>query len=251
MLGQDFVSASIVLANIYFETDSYRLDAEDRSAIKKLYDTCIQLLQSGYIFSLNAEGSADHRGTRKYNLALSKKRAQSVQNFFDKTFVSLNGDSWVSPFALGEKYATQPSGRRPINPATLAADRRVDVVALLHDYQARFLTRKDQERWDAIRKKITEEFEIPPDAADEILDILGKIDDVTGMLDSVGLIAGRLSTFLSFWGIALTGASIARALYKASSVEEEEYWLISIAYFATYWVYGDPIPNGSQNTLRR
>jgi len=66
----------IVFSSVYFDFDSYMIRQDAASTLKEL---------SSYLsknnITLTIEGHADERGTTEYNLALSQKRASSVEQY--------------------------------------------------------------------------------------------------------------------------------------------------------------------------
>jgi peptidoglycan-associated lipoprotein len=62
---------------VYFDTDSYSLNAQAQTTLQKQAAWLKQNPQHG----ITIEGHADERGTREYNLALGDRRAQTVVNY--------------------------------------------------------------------------------------------------------------------------------------------------------------------------
>ncbi len=67
----------IVLRNVFFETDSFRLERESKLELNKLYSFLSQ--NSG--LRIEISGHTDSIGTRAYNRELSHKRARSVYEY--------------------------------------------------------------------------------------------------------------------------------------------------------------------------
>ena len=65
------------LYTIYFNYDSYAIDSDFIETIKKN----AQWMKSNPSVSIILEGHADERGGNEYNLALSQRRAQSIERF--------------------------------------------------------------------------------------------------------------------------------------------------------------------------
>ena len=65
------------LYTIYFDYDSYSIDSNFLETIKKN----AQWMKSNPTVSIILEGHADERGGNEYNLALSQRRAQSIDKF--------------------------------------------------------------------------------------------------------------------------------------------------------------------------
>jgi outer membrane protein OmpA-like peptidoglycan-associated protein/tetratricopeptide (TPR) repeat protein len=74
----------IVLRNIFFETDSFRLKAESKVELNKLY----QFLQENPKLRIEISGHTDSVGTDLYNEELSDKRARSVYYYLTKKGIS-------------------------------------------------------------------------------------------------------------------------------------------------------------------
>ena len=62
---------------VYFDTDSYSLNAQAQTTLQKQ----AAWLKSNPQHGITIEGHADERGTREYNLALGDRRAQTVVNY--------------------------------------------------------------------------------------------------------------------------------------------------------------------------
>ena len=62
---------------VYFETDSYSLNAQSQTALQKQ----AAWLKTYPQHAVTIEGHADERGTREYNLALGDRRAQTIVNY--------------------------------------------------------------------------------------------------------------------------------------------------------------------------
>jgi outer membrane protein OmpA-like peptidoglycan-associated protein len=68
---------SIVLKNIFYETDKYELKEESLVELNKL----VSFLNKNPKLKFEVSGHTDNVGTKPYNQVLSEKRAQSVYNF--------------------------------------------------------------------------------------------------------------------------------------------------------------------------
>jgi peptidoglycan-associated lipoprotein len=68
---------SVPADRVFFDFDSYSIDAEDRSTL----DAQAQWLQRYPNVRVTIEGHADERGTREYNLALGDRRANAARDY--------------------------------------------------------------------------------------------------------------------------------------------------------------------------
>jgi outer membrane protein OmpA-like peptidoglycan-associated protein/Tol biopolymer transport system component len=78
------IGETVVLKNIFFDTDKYELKPESRSELEKL----ISLLQTNGKISIEISGHTDNAGTPGYNLTLSKNRAKAVYDYLVEHGVS-------------------------------------------------------------------------------------------------------------------------------------------------------------------
>lgn len=86
---------------VYFDTDRFDLDAEDRARL----DRQAAWLQSYPSVRLLIAGNADERGTREYNLALGERRANAVRSYL----VSMGVDpSRLETVSYGKERPTDP-----------------------------------------------------------------------------------------------------------------------------------------------
>ena len=67
----------MVLRNVFFETDSFRLQQESRHELDKLH----RFLNENPMVRIEISGHTDSIGTREYNQELSHKRAHSVYRY--------------------------------------------------------------------------------------------------------------------------------------------------------------------------
>ena len=79
----DFLQ-SVPADRVFFELDSYSIDAEDRSTL----DGQAQWLARYPDVRVTIEGHADERGTREYNLALGDRRANAARDYLQSRGVS-------------------------------------------------------------------------------------------------------------------------------------------------------------------
>ncbi len=71
------LGASIVLKNIFYETDKYALKQESEVELKKIID----LLHNNPSISIEISGHTDNVGTAEYNRTLSANRAKTVYDY--------------------------------------------------------------------------------------------------------------------------------------------------------------------------
>ena len=71
------IGETVVLKNIFFDTDKYELKPESRSELENL----INLLQTNGKIRIEISGHTDNAGTAVYNLTLSKNRAKAVYDY--------------------------------------------------------------------------------------------------------------------------------------------------------------------------
>jgi len=104
---------SVVLRNVFFETDSYDLLPESFSELEELYHFLIKHPD----VNLEISGHTDNRGSRAYNMTLSLQRAQSVVSYlnskgFDEGRLSAKGYGPDLPIADNSTRAGQAENRR-------------------------------------------------------------------------------------------------------------------------------------------
>jgi outer membrane protein OmpA-like peptidoglycan-associated protein len=107
-------------AQVFFETNDWELDQNDRQALAKLSVELGRILGGGHRVGLRCEGHTDVRAEDEHNLRLSEKRKNSVQMYLKTSLGSLRGFS-VSGKGYGEQKA-RPASKY------WAEDRRVDVM---------------------------------------------------------------------------------------------------------------------------
>jgi peptidoglycan-associated lipoprotein len=79
----DFLQ-SVPADRVFFDLDSYSLDAEDRATL----DSQAAWLMSNSNVRVTIEGHADERGTREYNLALGDRRANAARDYLQSRGVA-------------------------------------------------------------------------------------------------------------------------------------------------------------------
>ncbi len=71
------IGSTVVMKNIFFDTDKFDLKKESLAELKKL----VALLKSNPKMSIEIGGHTDNQGSKTHNQALSQNRAQSVMNY--------------------------------------------------------------------------------------------------------------------------------------------------------------------------
>lgn len=100
---------------IFFETDSYDTDPEDRA----IMDSQAAWLVANPSVRVTIEGHCDERGTREYNLALGERRANAAANYLSARGVDAARMTVISygkerPIALGSDAASWAQNRRAV-----------------------------------------------------------------------------------------------------------------------------------------
>lgn len=110
----DFV-ASVVNDKIYFDTDAFNIDENDRAVLQSQ----AQWLARYPDVRITIEGHADERGTREYNIALGERRANAARNFLASLGINPARIGVISygkdrPVALGSDEASWAQNRRAV-----------------------------------------------------------------------------------------------------------------------------------------
>jgi outer membrane protein OmpA-like peptidoglycan-associated protein len=80
------VGNSVVLKNVFFETDSYKLRKESTIELNKV----VRLLQANPGIKIEIGGHTDNVGSLEYNQKLSENRAKTVADYLIAAFVKAN-----------------------------------------------------------------------------------------------------------------------------------------------------------------
>lgn len=106
------IGESVVLNNIFFETDKYELLEASFPELKKL----VQLMKDNPDLTIEISGHTDNIGSREYNQQLSEKRAKSVKNyliqFIDKDRLSTKGFGFEKPIDTNDTEISRSRNRR-------------------------------------------------------------------------------------------------------------------------------------------
>ena len=111
---EDFL-AQAASDTIFFETDSYDIDPEDRAIL----DSQAAWLVANPSVRVTIEGHCDERGTREYNLGLGERRANAAANYLAARGVATSRMTVISygkerPVALGSDPASWAQNRRAV-----------------------------------------------------------------------------------------------------------------------------------------
>jgi peptidoglycan-associated lipoprotein len=110
----DFL-AKVSSDRVFFDTDQFDIDGEDRATL----DSQAGWLKQYPQVRVTIEGHADERGTREYNLALGERRANSAKNYLATLGIDSNRISTISfgkerPDALGSDESAWARNRRAV-----------------------------------------------------------------------------------------------------------------------------------------
>ncbi len=104
---------TVILKNIFFETDKFELKSESKIELEKL----LQLLKSNPNLKIEISGHTDNVGSEAHNLALSKNRAKSVFDFLQNAGVKSDrltfvGYGFSKPIDSNETESGRANNRR-------------------------------------------------------------------------------------------------------------------------------------------
>ena len=107
------IGESVVLKNIFFETDKFDLKSESKVELDKL----LLFLKQNPRMKIEISGHTDHVGTEKYNLTLSENRAKSVYDYLItngvvKTRLTYKGYGWTTPIDNNDTETGRANNRR-------------------------------------------------------------------------------------------------------------------------------------------
>ena len=107
------IGETVVLKNIFFDTDKYELKPESRSELENL----INLLQTNGKIRIEISGHTDNAGTPAYNLILSKNRAKAVYDYLVEHGISsvrltYEGYGLAKPIDTNETEQGRANNRR-------------------------------------------------------------------------------------------------------------------------------------------
>ena len=84
------IGETMVMRNIFYETDSYELKPESLVELKKL----LELLTQNPTMKIEIGGHTDYIGSAEYNQTLSGKRAKAVADFLVNSGVDTSRIAW-------------------------------------------------------------------------------------------------------------------------------------------------------------
>lgn len=104
---------SVVLKNIFYETDAFNLKDESKAELGKL----ISFLTKNQKIKIEISGHTDNVGAKVYNQSLSEKRAKAVYDYLvansiDTTRLTFKGYGDSKPIASNEKEEGRSQNRR-------------------------------------------------------------------------------------------------------------------------------------------
>ena len=107
--------AVVMSDRVFFDTDQYDIDAQDRSVL----DSQAAWLRQYPNVRVTVEGHADERGTREYNIALGERRANAAKNYLVAAGIQPARLTTVSygkerPAALGSDEQAWAQNRRAV-----------------------------------------------------------------------------------------------------------------------------------------
>jgi OOP family OmpA-OmpF porin len=113
MVGDDGCWNLVLSADVLFDFDKFNLKPKGIIALKHVSD----LLKKYKFLDLHISGHTDNYGSMKYNIQLSKQRAQSGLNFLvkqgiDPKRLSISWHSYTMPVATNENAAGRALNRR-------------------------------------------------------------------------------------------------------------------------------------------
>lgn len=107
------VGKSVVLNNIFFDTDKFVLKGESKTELKKL----LAFLKDNKDIKIEVAGHTDNVGSSSYNLKLSENRAQAVskyliENGVDQNRITYKGYGDTKPIASNDSKEGRAKNRR-------------------------------------------------------------------------------------------------------------------------------------------
>ncbi len=107
------VGESVILKNIFFDTDSYQLKAESRTELNKL----LEFLKKNPAVKIEISGHTDNVGTEQHNQTLSEQRANEVKSYLTRAGISTDriaakGYGESKPVASNENESGRALNRR-------------------------------------------------------------------------------------------------------------------------------------------
>jgi outer membrane protein OmpA-like peptidoglycan-associated protein len=119
---------SIVLNNVFFEFDSEKLTADSKTELEKLF----KLLEINSTIRVEISGHTDSKGTKAYNMKLSKSRAESVKEYLVKKGINANRIEAVG-YGPSQPIAKNTNDDGTDNPEGRQLNRRIELKILTDD----------------------------------------------------------------------------------------------------------------------
>ncbi|OYT11186.1 MAG: hypothetical protein B6I18_05155 [Bacteroidetes bacterium 4572_112] len=107
------IGSHVILNNVFFEYKKYDVSEESKTEINRI----IALMKKYETIKIEIDGHTDNIASAKYNIALSKKRAQSVvdyivSNGIDKSRIVAKGYGFAKPIATNDTAEGRKLNRR-------------------------------------------------------------------------------------------------------------------------------------------
>jgi outer membrane protein OmpA-like peptidoglycan-associated protein len=105
--------ATVVLNNVFFDTDSYSLKPESKVELDKL----VNFLNDNTTLKIELGGHTDNQGSKEHNLLLSKDRANTVKKYLESQGIAAerlttNGYADAKPIDTNDTEKGRANNRR-------------------------------------------------------------------------------------------------------------------------------------------
>lgn len=124
---------SIRMENIYFEFNDYTLKAESKEVLNK---TLLRILELNPGLVIEIAAHTDHKGTARYNMRLSEKRAKSVTDYLTEQGIDPKRLKAVG-YGMTAPVAPAFTADGGDNPEGRQLNRRVEFKVIATDFQGR------------------------------------------------------------------------------------------------------------------
>jgi outer membrane protein OmpA-like peptidoglycan-associated protein/tetratricopeptide (TPR) repeat protein len=107
------IGETVVLKNVFFDTDKFILKEESKIELDRLVD----LLKKNSRIKIEIGGHTDNQGSKEHNITLSQNRSNAVMQYLvnhgiDKTRLTCKGYGMSTPIATNENEAGRALNRR-------------------------------------------------------------------------------------------------------------------------------------------